>query len=329
MTGSRDTSGKLFLPGSSPGNFIEAMMFRGPNHFVSSICVINPTAEAISKGITGIKIFLGSHDANIYVYSEEESQPLHQLIGHSSTVSCLTGNDSNGRLLSGSWDMTAILWEGEKKLAVIFGHEQAVWATAFLGSSDILLTGSADHSIRAWSSSAELKETFFGHTDCVRSLSGINDELFMSCSNDGTLKRWRMGHGLVKSYDCHTNYIYSMDWIIDPETGNKIGFMSCSEDKSVRLFIKGLRVQVIPVPGITPWDVIAMKAGKANQMFDDIAVASSTGFVFIFSRDPEKKASTEEVTLYKGLIDETPAVEGNDIETQEILESLEQLLKFD
>lgn len=338
VTGSRDKTGKLFIPGQTEGNFIEAMLFRAAENFVSSVCVLNPTAEEAAKGEKP-KIFLGSNDANIYVFTEDESLSILKLEGHSSTVSALAANDSNGRILSGSWDMTAILWEGKNKLCVIFGHQQAIWATAFLGNTDVLLTASADQTIKAWSSSANLMETFIGHTDAVRSLSSINDEIFMSCANDGTLKRWKLGSGLLKSYDCHATYIYSMAWITEPGSDNKIGFITCAEDRTVRLFIKGNRVQVIPLPGDTSWAVTTIKRsikpakkvdgsngvnGSTKDVTDDIAIASSTGMVFIFSKEPSRRASDDEQQVFKGLFDSTQ-FPPTDIGSRDILECPEQL----
>jgi phospholipase A-2-activating protein len=229
--------------------------------------------------------------------------------------------------------MTAILWEGKEKICVIFGHQQAIWATAFLGKTDILLTGSADKTIKAWSSSADLKETFIGHTDVVRSLSSINDDLFMSCANDGTLKRWKLGSGLVKSYDCHATYIYSMDWIVDPSSDNKIGFITCSEDRTVRLFVRGTRIQVIPLPGDTSWAVTTIRksiesnetsTGNNKLVTDDIAIASSTGMVFVFSKDPSRKASSDEEIAFNALFEATQ-FPPTDIGSRDILEGPEQL----
>lgn len=324
VTGSRDKTGKLFLPGKQdPYNYIEAQVFRGPDHFVSCVCVLNPGEEEAKKGVKPT-IYLGSNDAKIYAFTEDESSPVAELVGHSGTVSALSADDRTGCILSGSWDMTAILWKDNKPVTTITGHTQAIWATEFLGNSDLLLTGSADQIIKAWSRNGDLVQSFIGHTDCVRSLRAINEDLFMSCSNDGTLKRWSVSRGgLVKSYDCHSTYIYSMTWVTETScpSSNKIGFVTCSEDKTSRVFVKGKRTQVIPLPGDTLWSVITLENESR-----DLVIASASGYVFVLTKDVRKVGGQSEREVLKVLFDNTqfPAT---DIGSKDILNSLDDLNK--
>jgi len=302
ITGSRDRTSKIFFPGQTTGNYIEAQLFRGPEHFVASLCVLNPIGSSNSPA----KVFLGSNDSFIYVFSEDEILPLQKLTGHTSTVSCLAANDNKQQILSGSWDTTCILWNGinGEKVSVIFGHQAAVWATAFMG--DMLLTASADKTIRSWTQEAQLVQTFIGHDDCVRGIACVNDEFFMTCSNDGTLKRWHINRGLVKSYSCHDSFIYSMAWVeeADADQGKKkIGFISVSEDRTMKVWLKGHLAQTIPLPGSTAWAVTSVSHGQDQCIYDDIAVASSTGMVFVFSRDPSRKASEDDLSIFQALFE--------------------------
>lgn len=286
VTGSRDFTGKLFIPSDDGKKYIEAQNFLGPTNYVSSVCVITFPDRNEAR------IYLGCNDAVIYVYTEHESTPIDQLIGHSGSISCLSGQNSTGRFISGSWDQSAIVWGPDHtKVVMLKGHTNLVWAVAFL-SEDKVLTGSADHTIKAWTLTGELIQTFVGHKDVVRALSVINDEFFMSCSNDGTLKRWNLNDNGAsrKTYECHKTYTYDMDYLANSTDRGvlKVGFVTCSEDRTVKLWKKGHLFQVLPIPATSVWSVVTMNEGTG-----DLAVATANGNVYIFTKDPTKFASKE------------------------------------
>ena len=292
VTGSRDNAGKVFLPSKSGKTFIEAQLLTGAQKYVSCCCVLTSATAGVPD-----RIYLGSHDYDIRCFTDEESAPIAVLRGHTGPVSALAADSATGRILSGAWDFTAILWHDNVKLRTIIGHSQSILSVAFLGP-DHLLTGSADKTIKCWTESAELKETFFGHEDAVRGLRVINSELFMSCSNDGSLRRWSLSRGLVKTYHCHDQYVYGMTWVTaaGKADNEKIGFISCSEDRTAKVFVRGKLVQVIPVPSETLWSIVSLSD-------TDFAVATSSGRVFVFSSDPAKHADEDEVHVFEQLFE--------------------------
>lgn len=294
VTGSRDNSGKVFVPSKSGQTLIEAQLLTGAQKYVSCCCVLSSGQPDVPD-----RIYLGSHDHDVYCFTADESTPVAVLRGHNGPVSALAADSGSGHVLSGSWDMTAILWHDNQKVRILTGHSQSILAVDFLGS-DYLLTGSADKSIKCWTKGqAELKETFFGHEDAVRGLQVINADLFMSCSNDGSLRRWSLSRGLVKTYHCHDQYVYAMTWVTADAKSEqeKIGFISCSEDRTAKVFIRGKLVQVIPVPSETLWSVISTSG-------TEIAIATSSGRVFLFSSNPEKRADQELIQVYQALFDQ-------------------------
>jgi WD40 repeat protein len=56
------------------------------------------------------------------------------------------------RVLTGSWDETAILWDAERgeKLRTFQGHTEPVWSVAFSPDGRSVLTGSWDGTTRLW-----------------------------------------------------------------------------------------------------------------------------------------------------------------------------------
>lgn len=294
VTGSRDNAGKVFLPSKSGSRMIEAQLLTGPQKYVSCCCVLTSGQSDVPD-----RIYLGSHDHDVYCFTAEESAAIAVLRGHNGPVSALAADSATGRIVSGSWDMTAIIWHNNQKVRIITGHNQSILAVDFLGS-DYVLTGSADKTIKCWTrDQAELKETFFGHEDAVRGLQVINSDLFMSCSNDGSLRRWSLSRGLVKTYHCHDQYVYAMAWVTSDTKSEqeKIGFVSCSEDRTAKVWVRGKLVQVIPVPSETLWSVISLTG-------TEVAIATSSGRVFIFSSDASKHADEQQVQVYEGLFDQ-------------------------
>jgi phospholipase A-2-activating protein len=292
VTGSRDNTGKIFVPSKSGQTFVEAQCLTGAQKYVSCCCVL-PSATTGTPD----RIYLGSHDHDIHCYTDQESYPIAVLRGHTGPVSALAADPKSGRILSGAWDCTAILWQDNLILKTIIGHSGSILSVAFLGP-EYLLTGSADKTIKCWNENAELKETFFGHEDAVRGLLVINEDLFMSCSNDGSLRRWSLSRGLVKTYHCHDQYVYSMAWVraSDKSENEKIGFISCSEDRTAKVFVKGKLAQVIPLPSETLWSIISLSP-------TEIAIATSSGRVFILTTNATKYADAEQVQLFESLFD--------------------------
>ncbi|RWS25934.1 phospholipase A-2-activating protein-like protein, partial [Leptotrombidium deliense] len=273
VTGSRDKLCKVYLPQKNSKTFNEIQCFSGPEHFVSSICVLcnKVTNESI--------IFVGSNDSVIYAFTIEESSPKAKLQGHSGTVCALAACSDRGFVGSGSWDNTAMVWKDFNLKSTFVGHSAAVWAVDFLG--DDFLTASADKTLKLWDiESGSCKHTFTGHTDCVRGISVLSNSEFISCSNDATVRHWHKD-GESKVYYGHENFIYSISAISDLE------FVTCSEDRTARIWNSGNVVQTIRLPAPTLWAVSTFQS-------NNFVVAASDGKVYLFTRDSNFQASPEE-----------------------------------
>lgn len=85
-----------------------------------------------------------------------------------------------------------------------------------------------------------------------------NPQEILSCSNDATVRHWNVETGIcLGTFYGHGNYIYSIATI----NAGVSGFVTSSEDKTVRLWINGEVVETIQIPAISVWSVAALLNG--------------------------------------------------------------------
>ena len=74
------------------------------------------------------------------------------------------------RLVSGSWDAIARLWNAidGSFIRAFLGHTKAIRSVAFSPKGDRIISGGEDSQIRLWNATnGELLRTFSGHSDTV------------------------------------------------------------------------------------------------------------------------------------------------------------------
>uniref|UniRef100_A0A3Q2D496 Phospholipase A2-activating protein n=1 Tax=Cyprinodon variegatus TaxID=28743 RepID=A0A3Q2D496_CYPVA len=278
---SRDRTGRVWVPNSSPDNgFTEMHCMTGHSNFVSCVCVIAPN-DTYPRGL----IATGGNDNNICVFTLDKPQPLYTLQGHKNTV-CTLSSGKFGTLLSGSWDTTAKVWLNEKCMMTLQGHTAAVWAVIILPEQGLMLSGSADKTIKLWKA-GRCEKTFTGHEDCVRGLAVISNTEFFSCSNDTSIRRWLVTGECVQVYYSHTNYIYSL--AVFP---NGQDFISTGEDRTLRIWRKGECCQTIRLPAQSVWCCCILPNG-------DIAVGASDGIIRIFTEAEDRMASAQDLQAFE------------------------------
>ena len=115
------------------------------------------------------------------------------LKGHTDVVFGLAFSPDGRRLISGSADSTAILWDVETRKAThrLKQHRDFVFAVAFTPDGARVVTGSDDHDLRLWrvADGSEIAP-MRGHGDKVRSLAIAPDGTIASGDWSGEIRLW-------------------------------------------------------------------------------------------------------------------------------------------
>ncbi|KAK9286377.1 hypothetical protein L1049_014772 [Liquidambar formosana] len=192
--------------------------------------------------ISGEKIFTGHQDGKIRIWKASMKNPeVHKRIGslptikdfmkssfnpknyvevrrhrnvlrikHFDAVSCLSLNEDQGLLYSGSWDKTLKVWRisDSKCLESINAHDDAVNSVA-AGFEGLVFTGSADGTVKVWRRELHgthtkhaLVQTLLKQENAVTALAVNQTSAVIYCgSSDGLVNFWErekhLNHGGV------------------------------------------------------------------------------------------------------------------------------------
>ncbi|GJJ72280.1 phospholipase A-2-activating protein [Entomortierella parvispora] len=274
---SRDKTARTWKR-QSTNTFSEERIFLGHSNYVNSVAFIG-ASEANPNGL----IVTGGSDKKINVWDPEDaSQPIYTLTGHSDNV-CSLYADTDGHIVSGSWDKTAKIWRNWQCVYTLEGHTQAIWGVLEL-EHEVIVTASADKTIGMWKDGKKIK-TVTGHEDCVRSLALLPGIGFVSCGNDGAVIVWSNNGDPLQALDGHTSFVYSLATL---PTGE---IFSSGEDRTVRVWQNGECTQTIIHPCVSVWCVATLPNG-------DIVSGGSDGFVRIFTRTAERVADAATLKAY-------------------------------
>ena len=164
---------------------------------------------------------------------------LRTLLGHEDEVVSLAFSRDSARVVSGSADGTARVWDlAEEKfseLARFSGHSGSVTAVAFTPDSQQVVSGSVDKSLKLWSvaDSQELMD-FAGHTAAIVAAAVLPNGQPVSASADRTVRVWNPGNGQpVRS---QTEPAAVTAFALSPD-GSRIAV--AAQDHSVRIYAAG------------------------------------------------------------------------------------------
>lgn len=134
----------------------------------------------------------GAHKIRLINFQTGEVTSL--LKGHSNVINGLAFSSDGTRLISGSSDKTARIWDvrTQETIHVFQGHTERIYAVAFSPDGDLAVTGSNDDTMKLWNTgTGSLVKTLKGHEDKVRSAAFTPDGRYLlSGSDDKTIRLW-------------------------------------------------------------------------------------------------------------------------------------------
>lgn len=288
---SRDNTVRRWtLTSPSPPIYDDTIALQGA-HWFNGLAYA-PPSSAQPEGLFAA----GGRETFVFVKHEAASpdaDPHRLLIGHAGNITCLAFNGDGSKIVSGGWDSQAFVWdvEGGNVVAELKGHGGPVWGVLVFDEK-LVLTACADKKIRVFDLNGKSLKTIQGHTDVVRCFCKVEPEkwsgaTFASAGNDDVIRLWTIDGTAVAELEGHTAYVYSLASLPNGD------IVSSSEDRTVRVWRSGQCIQTITHPAISIWTVAACPETG------DIVSGASDKTIRIFSRDPERQASVEDVRQFE------------------------------
>jgi WD40 repeat protein len=158
----------------------------------------------------------------------------HTLLGHEGLITALAFSPDNGRLVSGSADKTARIWNlgDSKEIAKFAAHTNTVTAVAFAPNGQQLVSGAADNVLKLWNAADGVEQkNFAGHTAALTGVLVLPNGQVVSASADQTIRVWNPADGAQLRSIAHGQPVTSIALTRD---GNKLA--ATGSDNNVKLY---------------------------------------------------------------------------------------------
>ena len=134
-----------------------------------------------------------------YYWQRQTHLALKTLRGHLDAVTSVAFSPDGQRIVTGSRDQTAKVWEAAsgRELLTLKGHSAAISSVAFSPDGQRIVTGSEDQTAKVWEA-ASGKEllTLKGHSAAICSVAFSPDgQRIVTGSDDQTAKVWEAASG--------------------------------------------------------------------------------------------------------------------------------------
>jgi WD40 repeat protein/serine/threonine protein kinase len=153
--------------------------------------------HAVAFSPDGKYVALGGNDQNgqVQIFNARTGAPVRKLVGHAEDVVSVAFSRDSRRLLTGSFDKTARLWDIEsgRELKKYFAHNWWVWSAAFSKDESHIVTASQDGTVLVWNTeTAQPSSPFTGHTSPVYAAAFSPDgQYIVSGGFDNRVLVWR------------------------------------------------------------------------------------------------------------------------------------------
>ncbi|GFE54783.1 phospholipase A-2-activating protein [Babesia ovis] len=159
-------------------------------------------------------------------------QKVGTFVGHEDVVCSLEEFDEGQRIVSGSWDGTAIVWNvltGVMEYRV-GGNPYKYSVYCKVISDGTLITGMTNGDLCFWKSGT-LNKTLQAHSGVIRAIS-IKGDTLLTCSNDCSVRKYDSAMNLIYTIPyAHQNFVYDVR-----HSSNFPIFFTSSEDKTVGIW---------------------------------------------------------------------------------------------
>jgi tRNA A-37 threonylcarbamoyl transferase component Bud32 len=163
--------------------------------------------------------------------------PIRSFIGHTGEGVIVAFSPDGKRVLTGSWDSTARVWDAQtgQQMALLKGHTGRVRSVAFSPDGKRVLTGSHDRTARLWDAqTGQEKAILKGHTDRVVSVVAYSPDgkRVLTGSEDRTARLWDASTGQEKAIlNGHTGWVVRVAFSPDGKRA-----LTGSWDRTARLW---------------------------------------------------------------------------------------------
>lgn len=198
---------------------------------------------------------------------------------HSGEVDTVDWSPNSQRVVSGSFDHTARVWDatGQGTRFAFSKHTDQVWAVGWSPDSQYIASGGRDRTVRVWdATNGNQLVQYTGHSDAVEGLAWSPDSAkIASASYDNTVRVWgALTQDFITTFMGHTDHVWTVDWSPD---GTKI--VSGGKDKTVQVWDATSAALIFTYTGHT--DSVAGVAWSPNG--SRIASASYDGTVQVWN----------------------------------------------
>jgi WD40 repeat protein/serine/threonine protein kinase len=168
------------------------------------------------------------------------------LAGHTAWVMSVAFSPDGRRMVTGSSDNTARVWDSTGRLLrVLPGHSDRVRGVTFSPDGRVIATASYDKTIRLWDAeSGEQLQVLSGHTDRIRSISYSPDgRSIVTGSYDQTAVIWDVASGQkLRVLKGHTDVVSGVAFSPD---GRQV--VTASGDRTARLWdaVSGVQLRTL------------------------------------------------------------------------------------